>query len=71
VDGVYVGTVGQFAPTTQPLTITSGQHHVEIRADWAYQAITFDVNVAPGQVTPYQGTMQPQPVQAPPVLDKR
>jgi hypothetical protein len=50
VDGVYVGTVGQFAPTTQPLAVTPGQHHVEIRADGGYQAITFDVNVAPGQV---------------------
>jgi hypothetical protein len=62
VDGVYVGTVGQFAPTTQPLTLTSGQHHVELRAD-GYQAMTFDVNVAPGQVIPYQGTMQSQAAQ--------
>jgi hypothetical protein len=63
VDGVYVGTVGQFAPTTQPLTLSAGQHHVEIRADGGYQPITFDVNVAPGQVIPYQGTLQSQSAQ--------
>jgi hypothetical protein len=63
VDGVYVGTVGQFVPTTQPLTLPPGQHHVEIRADGGYQPMTFDVNVAPGQVIPYQGTMQSRAVQ--------
>ena len=63
VDGIYVGTVGQFVPTTQPLTLPPGQHHVEIRADGGYQPMTFDVNVAPGQVIPYQGTMQSGPVQ--------
>jgi PEGA domain len=70
VDGVYVGTVGQFAPTTQPLTLPPGRHHVEIRAD-TYQAMTFDVNVAPGQVLPYQGTMQSRPVQGLAGLDTR
>jgi hypothetical protein len=57
VDSVYVGTVSQFTATTQPLTLTPGRHHVEIRAE-GYEAMTFDVNVAPGQVLPYQGTMQ-------------
>jgi PEGA domain-containing protein len=57
VDGVYVGTVGQFSATTQPLTLTPQRHHIELRAD-GYQAMTFDVDVAPGQVIPYQGTMQ-------------
>jgi len=59
VDGVYVGTVGQFSATTQPLTLTPGKHHLELRAD-GYQAMALDVNVAPGQVIPYQGTMQAQ-----------
>jgi hypothetical protein len=63
VDGVYVGTVNQFVPTTQPLTLPPGRHHVEIRADGGYQPMTFDVNVTPGQVIPYQGTMQSGPVQ--------
>jgi hypothetical protein len=57
VDAVYVGTVNQFTPTTQPLTVTAGRHHVELRAE-GFAPLTFDVNVAPGQVMPYQGTMQ-------------
>ena len=57
VDGVYVGTAGQFTATTQPLTLAPGRHHVELRAE-GYQAMTFDANVAPGQVLPYQGTLQ-------------
>jgi uncharacterized membrane protein len=57
VDGVYVGTASQFTATTQPLTLTPGRHHVEMRAE-GYEPMTFDVNVAPGQVLPYQGTMQ-------------
>jgi hypothetical protein len=59
VDGVYVGTVSQFTATTQPLTLAPGRHHVELRAQ-GYEQMTFDVNVAPGQVLPYQGTMQPK-----------
>jgi hypothetical protein len=57
VDGVYVGTVGQFSATTQPLTLAPTRHHIELQAD-GYQTMTFDVDVAPGQVIPYQGTMQ-------------
>jgi hypothetical protein len=57
VDGVYVGTAGQFSATTQPLTLTPGRHHVEMRAE-GFETMSFDVNVAPGQVLPYQGTMQ-------------
>jgi hypothetical protein len=57
VDGVYVGTSAQFTATTQPLTLAPGRHHVELRAE-GYQPMTFDANVAPGQVLPYQGAMQ-------------
>jgi PEGA domain len=59
VDSVYVGVVSQFSPTTQPLTLAPGRHHIEIRAE-NYRSLSFDVNVAPGQVLPYQGTMQQQ-----------
>jgi hypothetical protein len=57
VDGVYVGTASQFTATTQPLTLTAGRHHVEMRAE-GYEPLTFDVDVAPGQVMPYQGAMR-------------
>jgi hypothetical protein len=57
VDGTYVGTVGQFTPTSQPLGLTPGRHQVEIRAP-GYRTITFDPDVVAGQVIPYQGTME-------------
>ena len=57
VDGAYVGTVGQFTPTAQPLGLTPGRHRIEIRAP-GYQTIAFDVDIVAGQVVPYQGTMQ-------------
>jgi PEGA domain len=57
VDGTYVGTVGQFTPTSQPLGLTPGRHRVEIRAP-GYRTITFDPDVVAGQVIPYQGTME-------------
>jgi len=57
IDGAYVGTVGQFTPTSQPLGLVAGRHHVEIRAQ-GYQTMTFDVDIVAGQVIPYQGTME-------------
>jgi len=57
VDGNYVGTVGEFTPTTQPLGVPSGRHHVEIRDD-GYQTMSFDVDIVAGQVIPYQGQME-------------
>jgi hypothetical protein len=58
VDGQYAGTVADFVPSAQPLTLTPGRHHFEVRAP-GYQAMEFDADVAPGQVIPYQGTLQP------------
>jgi hypothetical protein len=58
VDGTYVGTAGNFGPTSQPLGLVSGRHHIEIRAS-GYRTMTFDADVTPGQVIPYQGTLQP------------
>jgi hypothetical protein len=57
VDGTYVGTAGNFGPTSQPLGLISGRHHIEIRAS-GYRTMTFDVDVTSGQVIPYQGTLQ-------------
>ena len=58
VDGQYVGTVANFAPTLSPLTLTPGRHHLEVRSA-GYQTLAFDADVTPGQVIPFQGTMQP------------
>jgi hypothetical protein len=58
VDGVYVGTANNFSATAPPLLLAAGRHHFELRAQ-AYQPMVFDVDVTPGQVVPYRGTMQP------------
>jgi hypothetical protein len=57
VDGTYMGTAGEFGPDAQPLDLTVGRHHVEIRAS-GYRTMTFDADVRGGQVLPYQGTLQ-------------
>jgi hypothetical protein len=57
VDGTYVGTVGQFTPTSQPLGLTAGRHQVEIRAP-GYRTISFNSDIVAGQVVPYQGSME-------------
>jgi hypothetical protein len=57
VEGQYVGLVSAFSPTAQPLTLAPGRHHVEIRLV-GYRTMTFETEVMPGQVVPYQGAMQ-------------
>lgn len=56
-DGQYMGTVGNFSPSSQPLTLSPGRHHIEIRAN-GYKTMSFDSDIVRGQVIPYQGTMQ-------------
>ena len=56
-DGTYVGTAGDFGPQSQPLDLSSGRHRVEVRAS-GFHTMTFDADVRPGQVLPYQGTLQ-------------
>jgi hypothetical protein len=57
IDGNYVGTVGQFTPSTQPLGVPAGRHHVEVRNP-GYKTMSFDVDIVGGQVIPYQGQME-------------
>jgi hypothetical protein len=57
VDGTQVGSVGEFTPTSQPLGLTAGRHHIEVRAS-GYRTMSFDVGIVAGQVIPYQGTME-------------
>jgi len=58
IDGTFVGKVSDLGPTTQPLALTPGRHHIEIRAA-GYQTMVIDSDITAGQVIPYQGTMQP------------
>ena len=57
VDGTYVGTAGEFGPQAEPLDLAGGRHRVELRAP-GYRTTTSDVDVQPGQVIPFQGTLQ-------------
>jgi hypothetical protein len=59
VDGSAVGTVASFGPTSQPLALAPGRHHIEVRAP-GYRTMAFDTDTVAGQVIPYQGTMQRQ-----------
>jgi hypothetical protein len=59
VDGTLVGNVNQFTPTTQPLGLAAGRHHVEVRAS-GYQSMSFDVDIVAGEVIPYQGSLERQ-----------
>jgi PEGA domain len=57
VDGAAAGEVKDFSPSSAPLTLTPGQHHIVI-AKPGYQSMTFDADVVKDQVIPYKGTMQ-------------
>jgi hypothetical protein len=57
IDGSLIGTAGQFGETAQPLGLTPGRHHIEIRAP-GYHTVSFDADINAGEVIPYQGTLE-------------
>jgi len=57
VDGTAIGSVAEYSPTSRPLTLLLGRHHIELRAA-GYETMEFDVEISPGQVIPYSGAMQ-------------
>ena len=57
VDGNFMGHVGDYTSSSQPLGLTPGRHHIELRAP-GYQVSPFDVDVIPGQVIPFQGQLE-------------
>jgi len=57
IDGEYVGTVGTFSPTGEPLTLTPGEHRIAIQRN-GYRPMEWDVTIEPGQVIPYRGVME-------------
>lgn len=58
VDGSFAGRVEDFDGSSQPLTLTSGQHRIEVQAE-GYAPLVFDVGVQAGQIIPYRGDLQP------------
>jgi hypothetical protein len=57
VDGVFAGIVEDFDASSEPLVLAPGNHYVEIRLA-GYRTVSFDVTIAPGEITPYQGTLE-------------
>jgi hypothetical protein len=58
VDGANVGMAQTFSPSSAPLTLAPGPHHVVVEKP-GYQSMEFDANVTQGQVIPYKGAMRP------------
>jgi len=58
VEGVFVGTVESFSPTRPPLVLAPGVHYVEVRMP-GYRTAVFEVTIGAGEVTPYQGALEP------------
>ena len=57
VDGEYVGVVSDFTPNQPPLGLAPGRHRIEINEP-GFEPVVFDTDIVPGQVLPYQGTLQ-------------
>jgi PEGA domain len=64
VDGTFAGLVEDFDGASEPLLLAPGTHYVEIRLA-GYRTATFDVTIAPGEVTPYQGALERLRLQTP------
>jgi hypothetical protein len=58
VEGVYVGTVDSFSPSRPPFALAPGLHYVEVRFP-GYRTATFEVTIGAGDVTPFQGALEP------------
>lgn len=57
VDGSFAGIVEDFDARSEPLLLAPGSHYVEIRLA-GYRTVSFDVTITPGEITPYQGTLE-------------
>ena len=57
VDGIFAGIVEDFDGASEPLLLAPGSHYVEIRLA-GFRTATFDVSITPGEITPYQGTLE-------------
>jgi hypothetical protein len=57
VDGYFVGTVDQFDGAFQKLTLNTGSHKVEIKAD-GYETAEFDVLITPEHTITFAGELK-------------
>ena len=58
VEGILVGTVDGFSPTQPPLALAPGVHYIEVRRP-GYRTAVLEVMITGGEVTPYQGALEP------------
>jgi hypothetical protein len=58
VDGYYVGLVDSFDGAFQKLSLTSGGHRVELKAD-GFEPLQFDVLITADETVTYKGKMNP------------
>jgi hypothetical protein len=58
IDGQFMGNAQDFTSATQPLTLSAGRHRVELQSP-GYRPMVFDADVLPGQVTPFEGGLEP------------
>ena len=56
IDGEFVGIARDFGG--QPVPVAVGYHRIELYAS-GFEPVAFDINVMPGQVIPYRGSLNP------------
>lgn len=56
IDGLFVGIARDFGG--QPVPVAAGFHRIELYAP-GFEPVAFDINVFPGQVIPYRGSLYP------------
>lgn len=57
VDGYFIGAVDSFDGMFQRLGVEAGAHKIELKAE-GFEAVQFDVMVAPGETVTYKGEMK-------------
>ena len=59
VDGQYVGVVGSFGSSNEPLTLEPGTHRIAIQRQ-GFRSLEWEVTIDAGQVIPYRGVLERQ-----------
>ncbi len=59
VDGQYVGVVGSFGASNEPLTLEPGTHRIAVQLE-GYRPLEWDVTIQAGEVIPYRGVLERQ-----------
>ena len=57
VDGYYVGVVDSFDGAFQKLSLDSGSHKIELKAE-GFEPLQFEVLITPGETSTYKGDMK-------------